>query len=219
MAGRGQQERGLLRGCLSQGVGLLPLLFREGTQLGSLGCLSQGVGLPAEKGPSWAHWGVPDSRKVLLAAACLSGPLILGGGVQAGNICTLSLRPTPSMDSRGPVPPPPLGPMRVTQSSSSEAPQPLCSCSWDHLRAMEGGDWSYVRMWEGQVDSDPSGHKCFSSATPPPPFRPLRSRRVSGRERTTIPCVREEVWSHKADTEPAVLPHVPAFPSQPQGLS
>lgn len=173
MAGRGQQERGLLGGCLSQGVGLLPLLFREGTQLGSLGCLSQGVGLPAEKGPSWAHWGVPDSRKVLLAAACLSGPLILGGGVQAGNICTLSLRPTPSMDSRGLVPPPPLGPMRVTQSSSSEAPQPLCSCSWDHLRAMEGGDWSYVRMWEGQVDSDPSGHKCFSSATPAPPSSDL----------------------------------------------
>lgn len=169
MAGGGQQERGLLGGCLSQSVGLLPLLFREGTQPGSLGCLSQGAGLPAEKGPSWAHWGVPDSRKVLLAAACLSGPLILGGGVQAGNICTLSLRPTPSMDSRGPVPPPPLGPTRVTQSSSSEAPQPLCSCSWDHLRAMEGGDWSYVRMWEGQVDLTPVATSAFPAQCPAPP--------------------------------------------------
>ena len=110
---------------------------------------------------------------MLLATACLSGPLIFGGGVQAGDICTLSSRPTPSMDSRGPVPSPLLGPTRVTQSSLSEAPHPLCSCSWDHLRAMEGGDRSYVRIWEGQVDSNPSGHKCFSSAAPPTPSSDL----------------------------------------------
>lgn len=121
-----------------------------GSQPGSLGCLSHGVGLPEEKGPSWAHWGVPDSGRVLLATACLSGPLILGGGVQAGDACTLSSRPTPSMDSRDPASPPPLGPTRVTQSPSSEIPQPLCLCSWDHLRATEGGDQSSVTTDVGQ---------------------------------------------------------------------
>lgn len=172
------------------------------------------------KGPSWAHWGIPDSGSVILAAACLSGPLILGGGLQAGDACTLSSRPTPSMDSRDPAPPPPLGPMRVTQSPSSEIPQPLCLCSWDHLRATEGGDQSSVTtdVGQGRLILTPVATGASPAQPRHPHFRPVCSW-VSGREGTATPCIREEVRSHKVDTEPAILPQVPAFPSRPQGLS
>lgn len=152
---------------------------------------------------------------MLLAAACLSAPLIFGGGVQAGDYLHPEFE-TPSMDSRGPVPSLLLGPTRVTQSSLSEAPHPLCSCSWDHLRAMEGGDRSYVRMWEGQVDSNPSGHKCFSSAMPPTHSSDLRPLWMSGREGTTVPCVREEVCSTKLTQNQPSCPRSLLSPLNPK---
>ena len=185
-----------------------PLLFRGGVQPGSLGCLSHGVCLP--EGTQLGSLGCPrlrerdNSRSLPLRVPHL-------GGWASGRGCL-----HPEFETH------PLHGLQGSSSPSSSGSRESHSVTF--LRrflnpsAYAAGVTSEPRravfchqssvttdVGQGRLIPTPVATGASPAQPRHPHFRPLRSW-VSGREGTTIPCIREEVWPHKVDTEPAILP-------------